>query len=236
MAGKTILIVRSQLLSLQAVFPKHFRATLVVEFFSSLDFFLLQPPIPLIFVYSFFLLICLTSLNLHLLFLFLFYKSMTTEILDSLDSVSINEVKTECLGLSKSSIDKGKDSCKFSVHMIIFFHAPGLRVAMSKPWKCRQESFKMHMLDENMFQLIFQKSETGDWVLYEGPWNFSKRLFIFHLWNHDIQDPPRRFDLSGLPPWCFTPEIGQQLASILEDPILLEICSSNWKGVVGPFF
>lgn len=65
---------------------------------------------------------------------------MTTKILDSLEN------ETECVGLSESAIDNGKDSCKFSVYMIIFcggfIHAPCFRVAMSKPWKCETDLSK----------------------------------------------------------------------------------------------
>lgn len=84
-------------------------------------------------------------------------------------------------------------------------------------------------------------------VLDEGPWNFDKKLLIFRPCVQGVPDPPLNFDsthfhyhISGLPPWCYTPEIGRRLAAVPEDSTTLEICSSTkfccWSIVWNPGF
>lgn len=63
-----------------------------------------------------------------------------------------------------------------------------------------------------------------DYILNEGLWNFNNRLLLFHPWNPVTQEPlsvfySTHFNLciTGLPSWCYTPEIALRLASVLED-------------------
>lgn len=97
---------------------------------------------------------------------------MAYDILDIMDSFSLNEDETDCVGLSQTEVNGGTENCKFSVFMVIYgygtIHAPGFCIALSKPLKCARESFKMHVLKDNIFHLIFYTSQTRDQVLFAG--------------------------------------------------------------------
>lgn len=62
----------------------------------------------------------------------------------------------------------------------------GFRIAMSRAWRCKSESFKIHSLKDNVFHLIFHTPKTRDYALYEGPWNFP--------WDPVTRSPPIVFD------------------------------------------
>lgn len=105
---------------------------------------------------------------------------------------------------------------------------------MSRSWKCESPPFKMHVLEDNVLHLIFHTSNTRDYVLNEGPGNFSNQLHIIHQWNPITKSPPLVFYyahfnycITGLPSWCYTPDAGLKLASALEDSRVLKICSSK---------
>lgn len=152
------------------------------------------------------------------------------------------KMTNQWVGLCKPVVDWAIDSCRFSVFMVIygggFIHALGFTNAMISPWKCELELFKLHALKDNVFRIIFQSAATRDRELHEGLWNFDKKLLTIQLWKPIALQPPPIFDstyisyqISGLPSWCYTPEISRSLASLLEDHILLEICTSKEAGL-----
>lgn len=170
-------------------------------------------------------------------------ESMASDISTIIDSFSLTDEETQCVGLPKTVVERGIDSCKFSVFMIVygrgFIHAPGFCIAMAKPWKCAANSFKLYVLKDNVFHLIFTTAEIQDRVLFEGLWNFDNKLLIIKPWDPVSQEPLQIFDstyfsyrVSGLPSWCYMPEIGRLLAFVLEDNVQLEICTSKRNSIV----
>lgn len=71
------------------------------------------------------------------------------------------------LASQKPEVDRGMDSCWYSVYM--FIYGEGFQTVMMTPWKCESKSFKMHMLKNNVFHMIFQSAETWNYILHEGP-------------------------------------------------------------------
>lgn len=104
--------------------------------------------------------------------------------------------------------------------MVLFcdgtFHAPGFRIAMSKPWKCEAESLKRHSLKDNVYQLMFRLAKTTDRALHNRPWNLDEKLIILRTCDSATQYPPSNFEstyfnyrISSLPAWSYTSEIGR---------------------------
>lgn len=118
---------------------------------------------------------------------------MASEISNIMDSFTPKEDETQCVGLSQTIVDASLEECKNRVFVVIYsggvINAYGFRIAMSMSWKCEYESFKMHILKDDVFLLIFHTSKTRDYVLSEGPWNFSNKLLIIHPWDPITRSP-----------------------------------------------
>ncbi|KAI5650417.1 hypothetical protein M9H77_36422 [Catharanthus roseus] len=101
-------------------------------------------------------------------------------------------------------IDRDEDEvARVVAFMVLFcdgtFHAPGFRIAMSKPWKCEAESLKRHSLKDNVYQLMFHLAKTSDRALHDRPWNLDEKLIILRTCDSATQYPPSNFNSMVLP-------------------------------------
>lgn len=162
---------------------------------------------------------------------------------------SLIEDETECIGLPQNEFDKGLDSCKYSAFIVLFgggtFRAPGFPIACQRHGSVKLNPSKSILWKTISFNWssIWLKLGTGPstkdlGILTPKKKKRKKKVIILRSSDSATQDPPSNFNsihfnyrISGLPIWCYTPEIGRHLAAVLEDSNTLEICTSNSGGV-----
>ncbi|KAI5652254.1 hypothetical protein M9H77_29441 [Catharanthus roseus] len=98
--------------------------------------------------------VLLKSLEIHLPLSCII--NIANEISNIIDTFTLNENETQCVGLSQTEVDSGLEDGKNNVFAIVYgkgeIYANGFQIAMSRAWHCESESFKMHVLEENVFQ------------------------------------------------------------------------------------
>lgn len=103
-----------------------------------------------------------------------------------------------------------------------------LKPAMQKAWKT--SAFKLVPLRSNTYQIFFDVSIEGQWVLDNGPWTFDDTLFVLRLWTRESHTSDEVFNsekfwlhIRGVPRECITLAVRQKIGALFPHWQFLQI-------------